>query len=348
MMSVIVPGFAGATSHDCGGPPLLPCDPPECGAPPLLPCDSEFDLEGDTTGDTDVVPTDVVVPGADPSLPQAVPPSEVIDYIYRFGLGIGAFLAFGWIVYAGFRYAAAGDSPSVRSEARDQITQALLGLLLLVGATALLNLVNSRLTTLIDPALVGVGAPPPVEGEITPEPPGEPVEFGELSEEEAGNEASVRAALAAAGVTINRTTPCPPGVTYQAYSRANPGSGCTSVGGFKTDTLNYIIWLKSICGCNLQVSGGSELGHAGGASGITHTAGRKIDFGDGGSTVNAWVRAEARRAGSGFTNGGVRSGIHGGPRIWHKNAQGQVIAEWIYEQGYNHWDVAVHTSVPQT
>ncbi|MBS3903532.1 MAG: hypothetical protein KGZ30_04145, partial [Anaplasmataceae bacterium] len=85
------------------------------------------------------------------NLPQAIPPSQLIDQIYRFGLGVGAFLAFAWIVYSGFIYAWGGDNPSVRSDARDRITQALLGLLLLIGATALLNIINSRLTNLTDP-----------------------------------------------------------------------------------------------------------------------------------------------------------------------------------------------------
>ena len=328
MISVIVPGFVGADSHDCGTPPLLPCESPpdlnaDCGTPPLLPCDSNLD---DTAVDTEGVSI------RSDSLPQAVPPSEIIDYIYRFGLGIGAFLAFGWIVYAGFRYAAAGDSPSVRSEARDQITQALLGLLLLVGATALLNIINSRLTNLVDPLIIGGGAPPPSPGEIPPEPI-DTSDFPTPLPEDAAREQSIRDELAASpfNITVNKGA-CPPGTSFQRY----PG-GCTSVGGLQEKTIEYLKWVKTNCGgCSLVVTGGSEAGHAtGGSDGTnrTHGNGWKFDL----SKNSAGLSAFANTRNSIFKAYCARSSGDG--RIAHVNSNGTKVAIWVNEG--DHWDVAV-------
>ncbi|MBS3903665.1 MAG: hypothetical protein KGZ30_04830, partial [Anaplasmataceae bacterium] len=254
---------------------------------------------------------------------------------YRFGLGVGAFLAFAWIVYSGFIYAWGGDNPSVRSDARDRITQALLGLLLLIGATALLNIINSRLTNLTDPILIGVRPPPPASIEDLPPGPEEgvpPGGFPEPSAEEAGNEASVRAELSAAGIPVNKGA-CPPGVAYQRY----PG-GCTSVGGVKRTTLDYAIWLKGQCGCSLTVTGGSELGHSN--RGLSHSAGYKLDFGHSGSSVTAYINAELLKSDGRFKSGSRRGGINGGPRVYHNNASGQRLAEWVNEG--DHWDVTVY------
>ncbi len=76
-----------------------------------------------------------------------------VDNFYKFSLIAGVFLAVGVIVWAGLRYTLAAGNPSTQSDAKDQILQALLGLILLFGAYLILytinpNLVNLRLETL--------------------------------------------------------------------------------------------------------------------------------------------------------------------------------------------------------
>ncbi len=82
-----------------------------------------------------------------------------VQSFYLFSLVGGVFLAVGVIVWAGIRYSLAAGNPSTQSDARDQILQALLGLLLLFGAYLVLNTINPTLTNLAPPTLNSVSAP---------------------------------------------------------------------------------------------------------------------------------------------------------------------------------------------
>ncbi len=82
-----------------------------------------------------------------------------VQSFYLFSLVGGVFLAVGVIVWAGIRYSLAAGNPSTQSDARDQILQALLGLLLLFGAYLVLSTINPTLTNLTPPTLQSVMAP---------------------------------------------------------------------------------------------------------------------------------------------------------------------------------------------
>ncbi len=84
-----------------------------------------------------------------------------VQNFYQFSLIAGVFLAVGVIAWAGLRYALAAGNPSGQSDARDQILQALLGLILLFGAYLILYTINPNLVNLSLPTLssVSVGAP---------------------------------------------------------------------------------------------------------------------------------------------------------------------------------------------
>ena len=89
-----------------------------------------------------------------------------IQNFYQFSLIAGVFLAVGVIAWAGLRYALAAGNPSGQSDARDQILQALLGLILLFGAYLILFTINPNLVNLSLPTLssVSVGMPAAVSG----------------------------------------------------------------------------------------------------------------------------------------------------------------------------------------
>lgn len=70
-----------------------------------------------------------------------------VQSFYQFSLIGGVFLAVGVITWAGLKYALAAGNPSGQSDARDQILQALLGLVLLFGAFLVLYTINPNLTT---------------------------------------------------------------------------------------------------------------------------------------------------------------------------------------------------------
>lgn len=80
-------------------------------------------------------------------------PAGLVRNFYEFALMMGGLLAFVIIIFAAIRYTVASDNPSKQSDAKDQILQALLGLLLLAGAFLILNTINPRLTELKLPSL---------------------------------------------------------------------------------------------------------------------------------------------------------------------------------------------------
>jgi hypothetical protein len=91
------------------------------------------------------------IPGA--STTASSTPGAWVANFYQFALMIGGVLAFGVVVYGGVKYMASAGNPSGQSDAKEWIEAALLGLLLLVGAYFILNVVNPQLTNLGLPPL---------------------------------------------------------------------------------------------------------------------------------------------------------------------------------------------------
>jgi hypothetical protein len=93
-------------------------------------------------------------------------PVGAIGNIYYFAMALGGFLAFASIVYAGIKWTASRGNSSTISDAKDQITQALIGLLLLMGSFIVLNTINPQLTILKFPELtkIEMAAGPPGGG----------------------------------------------------------------------------------------------------------------------------------------------------------------------------------------
>ena len=91
------------------------------------------------------------IPGTSPN--ASTTPGAFVANFYQFALMIGGVLAFGIIVYGGVKYMASAGNPSGQGDAKEWIEAALLGLLLLVGAYFILNVVNPQLTNLTLPTL---------------------------------------------------------------------------------------------------------------------------------------------------------------------------------------------------
>mgnify|MGYP001600013018 CR=1 FL=1 len=91
-----------------------------------------------------------------------------VQNFYQFSLIAGVFLAVGVITWAGLKYALAAGNPSGQSDARDQILQALLGLLLLFGAFLVLYTINPNLVlNLRLETLRSVSVPAPAQNSST-------------------------------------------------------------------------------------------------------------------------------------------------------------------------------------
>ncbi|TSC82828.1 MAG: Uncharacterized protein G01um101420_10 [Parcubacteria group bacterium Gr01-1014_20] len=87
----------------------------------------------------------VGIPGPNDTVAEgSANPAGVVANAYQFALMIGGLMAFVMIVYGAVKYTAAGGNSSVQSDAKDRITQALLGLALLVGAAIILSTISPR------------------------------------------------------------------------------------------------------------------------------------------------------------------------------------------------------------
>lgn len=229
-----------------------------------------------------------------------------IQNFYQFSLIAGVFLAVGVITWAGLKYALAAGNPSGQSDARDQILQALLGLILLFGAYLILftinpNLINLRLETLSSVSVPAAGTAG-----------GTPV----------GARAS--SCLTADCITDTQarqqlTTASNGAITFNARPPQ------TSLEGMRQNTINEIVNIQRNCGCNIVVTGGTEGGHSAGAN--SHTNGYKVDLG-----LNAGLNNYVERN---FAPAGIRS--DDGARLW-RAPNGTV-----YARESNHWDILVRS-----
>jgi hypothetical protein len=107
------------------------------------------------------IPISMNIPGNNPATTGAGGPGAFVANFYQFALMIGGVLAFGVVVYGGVKYMASAGNPSGQGDAKEWIEAALLGLLLLVGAYFVLNVVNPQLTTLGLPKLVPINIQTP-------------------------------------------------------------------------------------------------------------------------------------------------------------------------------------------
>ena len=207
------------------------------------------------------------VPGGLTAAPEA-DPLGIIARVFQLALMSGALLAFGAIVYGGIKYTIQAGNPSGESDAKEWIVQALLGLLLLLGAYLILNVISPNLTRLTLPRLKPIEAAPvgrPAGGL----PPEAGVGLPDLT---------ARAQLAASGVDVK------PGVRLD---------------GLQQMVVSEIIGLKTACGCDVTVTSATEGTHAEGN--CSHRNGYKVDLRPTPS-LNQYITASRN-----FTSVGTRS-----------------------------------------
>ncbi len=76
-----------------------------------------------------------------------------IENIFLIGLGIGAILAVGTIIFAGILYASSGDNSSKQKNAREWIWAAVKGLALIAGGAVIITIINPSILEIEDTAL---------------------------------------------------------------------------------------------------------------------------------------------------------------------------------------------------
>ena len=80
-------------------------------------------------------------------------PASWISSFYLFILIVSGILAFGSIVFGGYKYATSAGNASRQAEGRSWIMSALIGLLLLAVAYVILRTINPNLVILKNPTL---------------------------------------------------------------------------------------------------------------------------------------------------------------------------------------------------
>jgi len=233
------------------------------------------------------------LPGFSNTISQSGIFSNYLSRVFTISIGLAAILATLMIVVGGIQRVTAYDNPGKKGEANERITNAVLGLLLVLSAWLILYTINPDLIRLdlVIPA-IGVAAPTggPGPGPI-PE-PATPAEYIYYTDED-----QVRATLGGFGIGINNAQPCPVNVTYQQY-RINEGSGCTSVGTLPGNAQFRLRFLKLQCGCSVIITGGTESGH------ITHGQAQPVVDLRPNSTLDDWI--VSNQTSSGTNSAGYR------------------------------------------
>lgn len=175
---------------------------------------------------------------------------EYVASVYNLGLWVIGISALFMLTVGGFMYVTSAGNTSSANTAKSVIKDALIGLVLGLSAWLIVNTINPDLTTLnISGISTGTSQTPAAGGGAPPSPP--PV--GGLY-----TNAEAVAALNAAGISVSSSGNC---------SDQNNKS-CTSLENIPKDTINKVIALKKGCGCDFDVTGGTEVGHASHGSGV--------------------------------------------------------------------------------
>ena len=126
------------------------------------------------------------------------------------------------------------------------------------------------------------------------------------------SDATARARLRAAGISVSSSGNC---------SNRNVKS-CTSLEKINSGTIDGVITLKRASGCTVTVTGGTEIGHAGGT--YSHWNGYKVDISKN-SCINNYITGNFSRAGT-----------RGDGAPLYKSGAGNLYAN---EYWANHWDI---------
>jgi hypothetical protein len=98
---------------------------------------------------------EVPIPGLETTTLPALP--DYIVAIYNFALMIIGIICFVTLIYGGFRYLTSAGKPAAMADARDQMSSALLGLIILFSSYLILRTINPELVILGDTGVGGIG-----------------------------------------------------------------------------------------------------------------------------------------------------------------------------------------------
>ncbi|MFA5386471.1 MAG: hypothetical protein WC297_02315 [Candidatus Paceibacterota bacterium] len=237
----------------------------------------------------------------------------LIKQIYLITLGLVGVLALGIIVFGGIQYSMSAGDPTRQKDARDRITQALWGVILLLAAFLILNTINPDLIKLEEPSFGTI---------ITASSTGELIDT--TNPATSLTEQQIRSKLASWGITVWESCP-----------------GCTKVSCLRQNTINELGDLAKHCqnaihhgtqDCPITLTGGCEqTGHAQGV--YSHANGYKVDLqpATAGSDLSTYI----------LNNCAKLSGTSSVYKERYRCSSGAIYNLESQTNGGFHWDVVI-------
>lgn len=253
-----------------------------------------------------------------PPFASAGSPAAFVSQLYNYALGIAGTLAIMMIVYGGIKYIVSSGNTSAQSDAKDIITSAIWGIVLLAGAYLVLSTINPEIVLLKDIELkTPAGAVGGDGGTTVIGPAGPPIA-----------DQDYRDYLKGFGINV-KNPPCGQGQTETTDQ-------CVDLGNMKAGTVQEIVDAKQLCGvsCDVVVTAGSGAGHNESGT-YTHANGYKFDLRYSGQNdpLTQWIQANPKVSGSQVPYE-IRSACSA--LNCYQTSSGSV---YMFEG--NHWDVTV-------
>jgi hypothetical protein len=176
--------------------------------------------------------------------------SSIFNSIWIMGIVLCVIATAGIVFVNGFKLELA-DSASKRKDILGAIQHAVYGLILVLGLYLLINLLDPTLLNnqlRFTPIQYSIQSPATTAN--PPDSPATSVPSGNADED------AMRKRFADAGVGINKAA-----CTEQQMQQSGIPS-CTNVAGLPEESVQMVLGLKSGCGCDVNITGGTEPGHS--------------------------------------------------------------------------------------
>lgn len=173
---------------------------------------------------------------------------KMILAIYKFGIWTVGIAGLFMLVIGGFWYMTSAGNNATAETAKKIIWDSLLGIAAALAAYLIMYVINPDLTNIsINFVKVSTSTTTSTTSTTSTTTPGGAA---------GGTDATVRAQLLAAGISVNKSN-CP----------TPADTNCTSLDGIPTSTITNIIKLKNACvasnsSCSVTITGGTEAGHS--------------------------------------------------------------------------------------
>ena len=190
--------------------------------------------------------------------PSAATPAGYVARIYQFGLMIAGLAAFGALVFGAIKYILSAGSIVSQQDAKDQMTSAIWGLLLLLGAYLILYTINPDLVNLRNPSTAPVTVPPASSGSAatsggTPNNPLTPTDSSQtpiqLPTTYQGTPPSASGGSTGSMTKVAPTTLLP--LSQIPSSATKPQTGCVNLNMSSADRVTIsgqVYWACNACG----------------------------------------------------------------------------------------------------